>query len=162
MNTKLLCLLAIVFSFFSCGKKDERIYSIDELDIDIDWAYSGYDDVKNETSESITLITKHRREPSVTHLIEANGVLRLTIGCASPGNSIDEAINTTIRLKDGTEIIFSPNSKSSWSERFLYSNVDKSKEEQIVEVDNKKVRRELNNKTHHIDNFLIDLYRREN
>lgn len=161
MNTKLLCLLAIVFSLFSCGKKDERIYSIDELDIDIDWAYSGWDYVKNETPESLVLITEYRSGQTLLHTVEANGVLQLTIGCAGPGNSIDETIKTTIRLTDGTEIICSPVSKSSWSERFYYTNVDKTKDEEIVEVNNNKVRRELINKTHHIDNLLIDLYRQE-
>lgn len=161
MNTKLLCLLAIAFSLLSCENNDERIYNIDELPIEVDWAYSGWDYVKNETPESLVLITEYLSGQTLIHTVEANGVLQLTIGCAGPGNSIDETIKTTIRLKDGTEIICSPASKSSWSERFYYTNVDKTKDEEIVEVNNNKVRRELINKTHHIDNLLIDLYRQE-
>ena len=149
--------------FCSC----ERLYTADELGVLVEWSYSGWSEVFNETAGTVTMITSH-----YPYLFESNdqiaeipsdiqpgeAVFR-RIGCNLPGESIQESLSVTIRLNDGTEIVCTRGSTDSWSNRFYRDNVQMRQGYEVVEMQGKKVRHDINIKTYHIDNTLIDLWR---
>jgi hypothetical protein len=50
---------ALFFLLLSCGEKEEKIYTTEELGVSVEWNYYGWNDVKNETSSYVTLITEY-------------------------------------------------------------------------------------------------------
>ena len=163
---KKLVFLAVcsVLVFCSCGQKQieeegEKIYTEDELGVDIEWPYSGWSEVKNETDGTVTLETLYGMEPDseLTTVIEKGGFAKFNAGAYLPGVSIDECIRATIILSDGTIFFCWHNSEDAWSVRF-FQNFEERKEYEVVDIDGKQVRHELIVRTYHIDNALVDLW----
>ena len=88
----------------------------------------------------------------------------LKIGLFLRGESIQEALSTTIRLSDGTEFVCERDGTDPWSERFYSGNVQKryGYETSVVRYGDhagKKLRHDIVIKTYHIDSTLVDLWR---
>lgn len=159
---------ALFFLLLSCGEKEEKIYTTEELGVSVEWNYYGWNDVKNETSSYVTLITEYpltnpyyEKISPFSNTISPHQSLRLQWGLNEHGTSIDEAWTVTICLTDETKIPCYQTSETSWSKLF-YSNTQKSKESEIVEIEGKRVRHDLVVKTYHITDELIDLYKTDN
>lgn len=126
--------------------------------IDIDWDYSGWSETKNETSQTVTLITTYSPGlyPTTTETILPGESLKQYRTNWAPGNSVGESLTATIKLEDGSEILCVKDSDDSWSRRF-YDNHETRKSAEWSHFQ----RHEITIETYHIDNELIEIWRKE-
>ena len=165
-NMKKLIILAMcsALAFCSCGQKqtevEEKVYTEDELGVEIDWNSSGWSEVKNDTDGTVTLITYYNLDPGteVTTVIKKGEFAKLTAGAYVPGVSIDECIKATIILDDNTTFSCERDSEDAWASRF-FENFEQRKEYEYVDIDGKTVSHELIVRTYHIDDELVKLWR---
>ena len=150
----------------------ERLYTASELGmIGDEHGYWGYSEVFNETNGTVTIITafppeiENPDDPILksTEIPQGHSVM-LRIGALLRGESIQEAVSTTIRLSDGTEFVCTREGTDPWSERFYRGNVQQRKgyEAHVLAVGEnkgKKYRYDIVIKTYHIDEALVDLWR---
>ena len=149
--------------FCSCGQKqtgeEEKVYTEDELGVEIDWNSSGWSEVKNDTDGTVTLITSYSLDPGtdVTTVIKQGEFAKLTAGAYVPGVSIDECIKATIIIDDLTTFSCFRGSDDAVSTRF-FQNFEQRTEYEYVDIDGKTVSHELVVRTYHIDDELVKLW----
>ena len=146
----------------------EKIYTEEEigLSVEVEWARSGWNEVINETSGTVTLITYFPyvisyspEQHELTTVINPGKTAKFDVGCFIEGTSIDECLKATIVLGDGTQIVCERGDPmNAWSNRF-FTNYLTRDDSEIAVVDGKMVRHKLYVRTFHIDNELIDLWR---
>lgn len=124
---------------------------------DVDWDYSGWSETVNETAQTVSFKTSFVDN---SHFIEEETIkpgetLKQYNISHKTGNSVGESEAAIIVLEDGTEIICSKDSGDSWSRRF-YDNYETRKGAEWYRLN----RHELTIETYHIDNELIDLWRK--
>ena len=163
-----------IMSLCSCENLPvEKIYYPEELGWIIDWSYGGWSEVKNETDETVTLVTTYPDyhsdsiQTEVTSVIMPGDTVRLTKGAFVPGVSIDECLTATIKLGDGTEIVCTRGYYESrydchyddpWSERF-FGNFEQRADYEVVRHEDKNIRHDLIIRTYHIDKTLVDAWK---
>ncbi len=143
------------------GSDEDKIYTEDELGVIVEWGRCGWSEVKNETEATVKLTTSYPfgYHEDVTSDIVAGEMVKLDIGAAVPGVSIEESIRAVINLADGTEIVCVQSSQMTpWAERF-YTNFEKEETYEVIDLDGKKLRHDLVVLTYHIDQTLIDLWK---
>lgn len=140
-------------------EEGEKVYTEEELGVIVEWVRSGWDEVKNETDQPVTLITSYLFDEDVTSEILPGESVKLDIGAALPGTSIPECSLAVIRLADGSEIVCVQNGEifTPWAERF-FTNYEKEETYEIVDMEGKPLRHDLIILTHHIDQTIIDLW----
>ena len=139
----------------------EKIYTEEELGVIVEWVRCGWSEVKNETEASVKLPTSYPLgyHDDVTSVIKAGEMVKLDIGAAAPGVSINESLRTVIQLADGTEIVcVQAQQMTPWAERF-YTNYEKEDTYEVIDLDGKKLRHDMVILTYHIDQTLIDLWK---
>lgn len=138
---------------------DEKIYTEDELGVIVEWVRRGWDEVHNETDETVTLITTYpfNLHDDVTSAIEPEKSIKLDAGAAVPGISLQECNTATIRLSDGTEILCTPGAVDKWSRHF-FGNYEEWKDYEVVKLDGKNLRHDLWIRAYHIDKTLVELW----
>lgn len=158
---KRLAVLAAMTALVLAGcNKEEKIYTEDELGVIIEWVRCGWDEVKNETGGTVTLITSYPfgSHEDVTSVLAPGEMVKLDIGAAAPGVSIGESSQAIIRLDDGTEIVCVHDKEMTpWAER-LYTNFQQEHTYEVIDFDGKKLRHNLVIQSYHIDQTLIDLW----
>lgn len=163
MKQLTIALFVAATALCACGKC-EKIYTPEELGWYLEWTRSGWSEVKNETDETVTLITAYPYlsvsfpERTVTSEIRPGDAARLDRGDFMPGVSIDECTTATIKLGDGSEIVCVRAGEDPWSKRF-FENCEERYDYEIVELDKKKIKHGLTIRTFHIDNRLIELWK---
>lgn len=143
------------------GSDEDKIYTEDELGVIVEWVRCGWSEVKNETEATVKLTTSYPfgYHEDVTSDIVAGEMVKLDIGAAVPGVSIEESLRAVINLADGTEIVCVQSSQMTpWAERF-YTNFEKEETYEVIDLDGKKLRHDLVVLTYHIDQTLIDLWK---
>lgn len=164
MKKLIILAMCSALAFCSCGQKqtevEEKVYTEDELGVEIDWNSSGWSEVKNDTDGTVTLITFYSLDPGteVTTVIKKGEFAKLTAGAYVPGVSIDECIKATIILDDNTTFSCERDSEDAWASRF-FENFEQRKEYEYVDIDGKTVSHELIVRTYHIDDELVKLWR---
>jgi hypothetical protein len=158
----------------ACGnlEEDEKIYTAGELGMIIEWNYSGWSEVMNETDETVTLVTTYTdlnsdiRPTELTSVIKPGNAVQLKSGAFIPGVSIGECLTATIKLGDGTEIVCTRGYYESrydchyddpWSERF-FGNYEQRGDYEVRICQGKKVRHDLTIRTYHIDKTLVNVW----
>lgn len=93
-----LCTAAILCS---C---EERIFTVEELGMIIDWGYCGWSEVLNDTDGTVTLTTSYSYADiqDIISVIKPGDYVELKIGAFAPGVSIQECRTAKVRLLDGT------------------------------------------------------------
>ena len=152
--------------------EDEKIYTAEELGMIIEWNYSGWSEVKNETDGTVTLVTTYTdlysdiRPTEYTSVIMPGDAAHLKSGAFIPGISIGECLTATIKLGGGTEIVCTRGYYESrydchyddpWSERF-FGNYEQRSDYEVVKMHDKNVRHNLSIRTYHIDKTLVDTW----
>ena len=143
---KLAFTAAILFCLCSCTR-------------DIDYEYAGWADVINETSQTVTLVSDY---------LVGEGLVRTETATINPGetykrymlwdynyDTLSCATKHIIILADGTEIVCEQRAEDSWSRRF-YDNYESRKSVERSGFDKHNIIIE----TYHIDNTLIELWRK--
>lgn len=115
----------------SCGDVGKTIHihqGTQDGGVDVEWAYSGWDDVFNDLKEPLTIRTLYEEDPDNTwnqdsqpHRIEPGQSVRLNVGCYLPGESVREHPFTLLTLSDGREILFKQQGYEVWNKAF-YDN----------------------------------------
>lgn len=166
---KRILLLTVIASLalIGCGDyvqtEEDKIYTEEELGVIVEWIRGGWSEVKNETGETVTLVTSYPfgYHEDVTSEIPAGEAVKLDIGAAAPGTSIGESSYAVISLSNGDEIVcIQAETMTPWAERF-YTNFEKEETYEVVDLDGKKLRHDLVILTYHIDQTLIDLWKNE-
>ncbi len=147
----------------SC-KKEEKIYTEEELQVIVEWVCCGWSEVKNETNGTVTLITTYPHASSsdkkeITSVIAPGDHVKLDIGAYVSGVSIEESRTATIKLADGTEILCQRYGDDAWSKLF-YETFEDREEYEVVELSTgHKVRHDLRVRTYHINQNLIGVWK---
>lgn len=152
---KLLSFVAAVFLLGSCY-------------VDIDWDYNGYAEIKNETSQTVTItIAPAENSPIIGG--HSHMPYRPSDGVVKAGEALTQyywypdqesiksglvPLTVTIALSDGSKILCSPDSDASWSRRF-YDNSETRKSALWSHFQ----RHEIVIETYHIDEELLELWR---
>ena len=157
MDHRLFYLLTISYLLISCNK--ERVLTPEALKgVSVDWSYGGWNIVKNETNNSVTLtMTFPSKEDNYYTTIPANESIQLEKGCSSPGNSVSECTTLAITLEDGTIVFCDRRNPTPWSDS-LFNNFDSSTVDEFCYVQGVKVKRTLSVDTYHINQRLIGLW----
>lgn len=127
---------------------------------DIDWAYDGYAEIQNKTSQTLTITISG----SLLHCSPLDGIIKSEESFIQYYLYPDsESLKTgnipaiiTIALDDGSEIVCTSSSDASWSKRFFDSCETRNKalwyrfQKHVVVVE-----------TYFIDDELISLWRRD-
>lgn len=158
---KLMILAALSAVVLSCGK-EEKVYTPEELGAIIEWGSSGWSEVYNDLEGTVTLITTYLEYDGInttekSSVIKPGEFVKLAIGAFVPGVSIGESLSASIKLSDGSEILCTRGADNAWSKRF-YETFTERQEQEIVEMDGKKVRHDLSVLTYHIDRTLVNLW----
>ena len=158
---KLMILAALSAVVLSCGK-EEKVYTPEELGAIIEWGSSGWSEVYNDLEGTVTLITTYLEYDGInttekSSVIKPGEFVKLAIGAFVPGVSIGESLSASIKLSDGSEILCTRGADNAWSQRF-YETFTVRQEQEIVEMDGKKVRHDLSVLTYHIDRTLVNLW----
>lgn len=158
---KLMILAALSAVVLSCGK-EEKVYTPEELGAIIEWGSSGWSEVYNDLEGTVTLITTYLEYDGInttekSSVIKPGEFVKLAIGAFVPGVSIGESLSASIKLSDGSEILCTRGADNAWSKRF-YETFTERQEQEIVEMDGKKVRHDLSVQTYHIDKTLVNLW----
>lgn len=158
---KLMILAALSAVVLSCGK-EEKVYTPEELGAIIEWGSSGWSEVYNDLEGTVTLITTYLEYDGInttekSSVIKPGEFVKLAIGAFVPGVSIGESLSASIKLSDGSEILCTRGADNAWSKRF-YETFTVCQEQEIVEMDGKKVRHDLSVLTYHIDRTLVNLW----
>ena len=154
---KLLVFAATVFCLCSCT-------------IDIEWEYFGYAEIKNKTSDTITVTisvdpdSEYYNHYYLIRCMPRDGVVKPKESFTQYYWSPDqESLKNghvptiiTITLADGSEIVCSSRSDTSWSQRFFDSFETRKKTEW-----SHFQKHELVVETYEIDDELISLWRRD-
>lgn len=151
-----------VWDLTIAGQAD-RVYTEEELHVEIEWSYSGWSEVINETDGTVKLTTSYPASyhEDVSSVINAGDTVKLSAGAYLPGVSLEECEKATILFGDGTEVLCVPGAADAWSERF-FGNRERRNDFEIVDFHGKKLRHDLLVTTYHIDNSLIGLWRDSN
>ena len=174
MIRRITALFAALAALCSCGNlEDEKIYSPEELGWIIEWNYSGWSEVKNETDGTVTLVTAYPNygpdypfPTEVTSVIMPGDAVQLKAGAFIPGVSIGECLTATIKMAGGVEIVCTRGYYESrydcryddpWSERF-FGNYEQRSDYEVVKMHDKNVRHNLSIRTYHIDKTLVDTW----
>ena len=189
LNHMRLLVVCAIWALCSCGpdktvapggndngnKKDDRVYTADELGWIIEWRYRGYDKVYNETDGTVALTVFCPDDQNLSELISETSViasdnyLQLEIGDYLPGHSVTECVKVKIKFGDGTEFECeqggrqSPGSmqetwKNAWSEHF-FKDCQQKNEYEVTEMDGYKIRHDLIVRTYHVDDELVEIWR---
>lgn len=159
---KLMILAALSAVVLSCGK-EEKVYTPEELGAIIEWGSSGWSEIYNDLEGTVTLTTTYLDMHDGTKTTEKSSVIqpgdfvKLETGACIPGVSIGESLSASIKLSDGSEILCTRGADNAWSKRF-YETFTERQEQEIVEMDGKKVRHDLSVLTYHIDRTLVNLW----
>lgn len=159
---KLMILAALCAVTLSC-EKEEKVYTEEELGVIIEWRSNGWSEVYNDLEGTLTLITTYLDNNNSTQtaekssVIKPGGFVKLEAGAFIPGVSIGESLSASVKLSDGSEILCTRGDDHAWSKRF-YETFTQREEQEIVEIDGKKVRHNLVVQTYHIDKALVDLW----
>ena len=159
--SKIVTILAAT-ALVACSKvSDDKIYTEQELGVDIDWLYLGWSEVYNNLDGTVTLVTTYpeysNKTVETTYVIEPGNFVKMEIGCFAPGTSISESLTATIKLSDGNEILCTNGADNTWSKRF-YETFEQRNEDVILDIDGKKLRRSMLYVTYHIDKSLVDIW----
>lgn len=159
----ILAAVAALVALAGCEKSpEEKVYTEKELGLIVEWVRGGWSEVKNETGTTVTLTTSYpEHQEDVTSEIAAGEAVKLDIGAAAPGVSIGESIMAVITLADGAEIVcVRAEHMTPWAERF-YNHYEKEETYEVVDHEGKKLRHDLVVLTYHIDQTLIDLWKKD-
>ena len=147
----------------SCNgvEEDGRIYTEDELGLEVEWIRGGWCEVKNELDYDVALTTTYRSNTpyskTIVSGISVGGMAKLDAGASVPGSAIYECETATIRINNGAAILCARGDQNPWSKRF-FENFERRDEYEIAEIHGKKVRHDLVVRTYHIDNSLVTLW----
>ena len=158
---RLFVAAVILTAFCACGK-DDRLYTADELGVEVEWARAGWTEVINQTDGTVTLVTEypdfiHKKE--ITSVLQPGDTVKLDWGEVDPGVSILECTKATIRFGDGTTVVCEKNAKNPWSTRFF--KIGEPRFEYEVDetiVKGKKIRHNLTVYSFYIDDELMELW----
>lgn len=167
-NMRKLVILAAMAAMMFCSceqnlAEDEKVFTEEELGVEVEWGRSGWSEVNNEMDGSVTLVTTYpdvynsEKTTDLTSVINPGDFIKLDMGAYVPGVSIDESLTASIILSDGSEILCTRGSKDAWSKRF-FENYQQRSETEIVELDGKKLSHELIVRSFHIDKTLVELW----
>ena len=125
----------------SCGDQS-RTVTLRQKDyravIVIDREYRGWDDVYNDLTEPVTILTLNTEDPespyyreSEPHEIQPGESIRLYAGAMRRGESVREHAMTLITLSDGRQMRFEQGSPEAWSRAFYDSCISETVRERI-------------------------------
>ena len=126
---------------------------------DVDWDYAGWSEVVNETSQSVTFEATYHigmgDTITETENIKSGDTFKRYISKQGDFQSVHDAITVTIILADGQKIQCKNESSDSWSRRFYdnYENRNSAERSGFR-------RHEIIIETFHIDDTLIELWRK--
>ena len=157
-----LLIVCTALPLCSCGK-DDRLYTTEDLGVEVEWVRNGWTEVINNTDGTVTLITEYPDfclQKEISTILQKGDTVKLDWGASVPGVSILECTKATIILSDGSEIVCEKNTKNPWSTRFFKISEPRI-EYEVVEsiVKGKRIRHNLTVYTFFIDEELVDIWR---